>query len=296
MTIRASLSDEVGTMLAISCEDRVEYDSLRSFPAFRHQRAVLDQLLGDRADDATFSVDGFCFPCDGPSTFQLNRRPLFRAETSGPNWREGLHCIGCGMNNRIRSMAWMTDRVVRTTQNPQIYASEQRTAFYDWLAIRYGEGVVGSEYLGPNIEPGRVVSGVRHEDLECLSFADATFDAVVSMDVLEHVNDPAQAIEQIARVLKPEGELLLSVPFFAGSPANVRRSQIRDGEVVHHQPPEYHGASPPGQGWLVFWDFGWQLVDDLRATFDSVELVVYWSRQYVHLGPNLFIFRCVRSR
>jgi SAM-dependent methyltransferase len=295
MTIRTSLSDEVGTMLAVSCEDRVDYDSLRALPAFRHQRAFLDQLLDDDGDDAMFSLDGFCVPCGRPSTFRLNRRPLFAAETSGPNWREGLHCEGCGMNNRIRSMAWITERVAGERERPQIYATERRTAFYDWLATRYGEGVVGSEYLDPTVEPGRVVDGIRHEDVERLSFDDAKFDVVVSMDVLEHVNDPARAIEQIARVLKPEGELLLSVPFFAGSPSNIRRSQILDGEVVHHLPPEYHGASPPGQGWLVFWDFGWELVDEFRARFASVELVVYWSRQYVHLGPNLYFFRCVRG-
>jgi SAM-dependent methyltransferase len=296
MTVGASLSDEVGAMLAISCQNRVEYDALRSLPAFRHQRAVLDQLMSDDTDDAMLSVDGFCLPCDQPSTFSLNRRPLFGANTSGPNWREGLHCVGCGMNNRIRSMAWITERMMGGRECPQIYATEQRTAFFDWLTIRYGEGVIGSEYLGQTILPGQVVDGIRHEDVERLTFGDARFDAVVSMDVLEHVNDPARAIEQIARVLKPGGEFLLSVPFFAGSPANVRRSQIRDGAVVHHQPPEYHGASPPGQGWLVFWDFGWELVDILQAGIGSVELVVYWSRQYVHLGPNLLFFRCVRSQ
>jgi SAM-dependent methyltransferase len=296
MSVSTAHSDDVGAMLAVSCESRAEYDSLRSLPVFRHQRAILDQLMVGSAEDEVVSIDGFCFPCDQPSSFRVNRRPVFGAETSAPNWREGLHCTRCGMNNRIRSMSWITERVVRGRDRPRIYITERRTAFYEWLATRYGDGVIGSEYLGPSVEPGGVVDGIRHEDLEGLSFGDARFDVVVCMDVLEHVNDPARAMEQIARVLKPGGELLLSVPFFAGSPGNVRRSQILDGEIVHHEPPAYHGASPPAHGWLVFWDFGWELVEELRAAFGSAEVVVYLSRQYVHLGPQLLFFRCVWRR
>jgi len=296
LSIRTSLTDDLGAMLAVSCENAAEYDSLRSSPTFRLHREILNQLISDSAEDDVISFDGFCVPCDQPSTFYLNRRPVFRAETPVPNWREGLRCTRCGMNNRIRSMAWITEQVVRGQKHPQIFATEQRTDFYKWLRTRHGEGVIGSEYLGPGVEPGCLVDGIRHEDVEHLSFGDAGFDAVVSMDVLEHVNDPVRAIEETARVLKPGGEFLLSVPFFSGSPSNVRRSEILDGEVVYHEPPEYHGASPPAHGWLVYWEFGWELVDELRAVFGSVEVIVYQSRLYVHLGPNLMLFRCTRGK
>jgi len=296
MSVRTSQSDGIGAMLAMSCESRAEYDSLRSSPVFRHQRAILDQLMIGGADNDVVSIDGFCFPCDKPSSFHVNRRPIFGSESSLPNWREGLHCTGCGMNNRIRSMSWITENAVRGRDHPQIYITERRTAFYEWLATRYGDGVIGSEYLDPSVKPGAVVDGIRHEDVEGLSFGDARFDVLICMDVLEHVNDPALAMQQMARVLKPGGELLLSVPFFAGSTGNVRRSQILEGEVVHHEPPAYHGAFPPAHGWLVFWDFGWELVEELRAVFGSAEVVVYWSRQYVHLGSQLLFFRCVRRQ
>lgn len=41
---------------------------------------------------------------------------------------------------------------------------------------------------------------------------DATFDLVFANQVFEHVFDPAQALEEIARVLKPGGQLLLLFP------------------------------------------------------------------------------------
>jgi ubiquinone/menaquinone biosynthesis C-methylase UbiE len=42
---------------------------------------------------------------------------------------------------------------------------------------------------------------------------DASFDAVLCSEVLEHVPDPVSAIKEFSRILKPEGILLLTAPF-----------------------------------------------------------------------------------
>jgi SAM-dependent methyltransferase len=49
-------------------------------------------------------------------------------------------------------------------------------------------------------------------DLTALPFRDASFDASINIVTLEHVREPACALREIARTLKPGGRLLLIVP------------------------------------------------------------------------------------
>lgn len=49
-------------------------------------------------------------------------------------------------------------------------------------------------------------------DALALPFGDALFDTVLCNQVLEHVPDPARAMAEAARVLKPGGHLLLTTP------------------------------------------------------------------------------------
>jgi 2-polyprenyl-6-hydroxyphenyl methylase/3-demethylubiquinone-9 3-methyltransferase len=75
-----------------------------------------------------------------------------------------------------------------------------------------GAVVVGVDRLPACVEVARraVPAGFRPAvaELERLPFADASFDAVVAADVLEHVPDLPAAVAELARVLRPGGSFL----------------------------------------------------------------------------------------
>ncbi len=75
-------------------------------------------------------------------------------------------------------------------------------------------------YIGVDLE----VSSHNHEksqvdiyyDGEKLPWPNDTFNSIISFEVLEHLPYPAKSIIEIARVLKPNGTLLVTVPFLYG--------------------------------------------------------------------------------
>jgi SAM-dependent methyltransferase len=52
----------------------------------------------------------------------------------------------------------------------------------------------------------------RQGDLLALPFPDASFDAVVSLQTIEHLAEPRAFVAECARVLRPGGRLILSTP------------------------------------------------------------------------------------
>lgn len=80
------------------------------------------------------------------------------------------------------------------------------------------------QYLDPSTtyitldfpETGAVLYGARPNvfgDACTLPFKDRTFDTVVMLEILEHLPNPKRAIEEAFRVVKQEGQVILSAPF-----------------------------------------------------------------------------------
>lgn len=73
------------------------------------------------------------------------------------------------------------------------------------------------DILGVDANPNAAaVSGsdrVRHMYADALDFPEASFDAVISFHMIEHVPDVDAALTEMARVLRPGGQLLLVYPW-----------------------------------------------------------------------------------
>lgn len=67
----------------------------------------------------------------------------------------------------------------------------------------------GAEYYDVDIMPERAT---YVEDITGLSFADAFFNYVICMHILEHIEDDAKAMAELYRVLQPGGQAFIMVP------------------------------------------------------------------------------------
>lgn len=100
--------------------------------------------------------------------------------------------------------------------------------FYEWALPAYATGALLDLGCGgvPFYEAYRpyaaeitcVWARGHHVDHECdlttpLPFADSTSDTIILSDVLEHIPNPDHLWQQMARVLRPGGTVLMNVPF-----------------------------------------------------------------------------------
>lgn len=270
--------------------------------------AVEQDLARGWQDITETHFEAHCAACDTQRPLLVDRVACSMAEGGEwePNWRERLICPACGLNTRQRllidDLMWSLRRksaVQRAAS--RLYASEQFSPFYDWLWANSGLECIGSEYLGADVKGGSYtpIAGrdVRHEDVQQLSFEDESIDLLCSNDVLEHVNDPRLAVQEISRVLKPGGELFLSVPFSPNEDFSRRRARLGPDGIEYLVEAEYHHDPLAEQGALVYFNLGWDLLDWMRdAGLERACMRLAWSRRRGYLGTPLFYFHAVKPR
>jgi SAM-dependent methyltransferase len=112
---------------------------------------------------------------------------------------------------------------------------------------------------------GGTVDGVPCQDLQALSFADASFDLVTASEVFEHVADDHAAFAEAHRVLRPNGTLVLTIPLDLRAPTVERARRTASG-IEHLLPPAFHGDRNRGEdAVLVYRDYGRDLMSRLLA-------------------------------
>jgi len=95
-----------------------------------------------------------------------------------------------------------------------------------------------------------------------LSFANDSFDLVISSDIFEHVRKPYAGFSEIHRVLKEGGMHIFSIPFRPTLPKTTYPVDTSGSQDVFLEPPRYHGSQATGQS-LVYTDFGADIFDEL---------------------------------
>ena len=153
---------------------------------------------------------------------------------------------------------------------------------------------ISSEYFDGVTPGGFHSSGIRSEDVQALTFKDASFDLVISQDVFEHVPDPEVGFKEICRVLKTGGYHIFTIPFHKGMSKSVTRAAITNGNVRHLSAPAYHGDPIRREGALVFTDFGDDVVELNKSIGFEMEIYESSHRQYMGGYNAVFIAKKCR--
>lgn len=187
--------------------------------------------------------------------------------------REGLHCGNCASSARNRAVIHWLGRVIGEKDRPlhewqpnhslAILESSARGSYPMMLADKF-------DYFETEYDPAKIAAGApprQYADFQNLSFADNTFDMVIASDVFEHVRDDAAGYREILRTLKPQGTLILTVPYAHQQERTIKRIDTSGEADVPILDPEYHGG---GGHTITYRNYGRDLLTLLRQTGFSV--------------------------
>ncbi len=145
--------------------------------------------LRDYRDHYRVDAEAILDPESLPPNRRASEHRRFEAllRVLGPRPGERLLDMGCGSG-------WFAEQCRR--KGAQVWAAD--------IALR---GVAGARARFPQVGCYQVA------DVYHLPFASGRFDAVVLSEVAEHLEDLAGAFAELARLLRPGGRLLVSVPY-----------------------------------------------------------------------------------
>jgi SAM-dependent methyltransferase len=204
---------------------------------------------------ASVAVDGFCPICDAPAHFHAE----------SPWLRDHFLCAGCGSIPRERALMATLEMFYPQWPSLAIHESSPAQRAVSLRLSRMCPDYTTS-FFDPSVPLGQLhpERGYRCENLEGLTFPNASFDLVLTQDVFEHVLRPDRAIQEIDRVLRPGGAYVMTVPIVMKNSGSSRRAGIDpSGNLVHHKEPQFHGNPIDDNGSLVTIDWGYDILDYL---------------------------------
>lgn len=124
------------------------------------------------------------------------------------------------------------------------------------LLAKYAEKIIAVDNSREAIEHARVTYSKDNlefavMDAAHLEFADDNFDAVVAIELIEHLKDHGKFLSEVRRILKPSGIFILSTPHLRNPPRG----------YITNSPYHFREFSPA--------DFE----NALREHFDAVEIL-----------------------
>jgi len=218
-------------------------------------------------EEAFFKQDyGWCPICEKEAVFTAKN----------PWLGDHYLCSGCGSIPRERGLMHVIQNRYPNWRDLRIHESSPGNRGASVKLAKECKNYTASQY-DPDLGFGNTntARGYRSENLEKQTFANESFDIVVSQDVMEHIFDAEAAFKEIHRTLKPGGAHIFTTPILNKSNPSVCRARLNnDGTIQHIFPPEYHGNPMSGDGSLVTFHWGYDIADLIeKSVSDQAEII-----------------------
>ncbi len=177
--------------------------------------------------------------------------------------REGQYCLGCNMSRRVRMLLWAIRRVVPVLGGLDVLHVNQVNDLQPALAAAR---VVETVYRR-GVPAGGSIGGRINQDVQAMTFPDESFELVVHSETIEHVGEPSCALREAARVLRPGGRQVYTVPLLHTRSNRCRARMDEEGKATHLAPPSFHGCDAED---LVLWELGSDFLISRAATIEWV--------------------------
>jgi SAM-dependent methyltransferase len=243
--------------------------------------------MGSKAEmtETVYSISGHCPICA--------ETRWFRAQY---HWyRDHLFCEGCGSVPRERALALVLNQAVPDWRFKRIHECSPVPRGISLQMSRECRSYIGTQFF-PGQALGEIYDGYRNENLERTTFADGAFDIVLSLDVMEHVNEPGDCIKDIYRTLAPGGLHIFTAPTYKERVDSERVARfLPDGSEEFYEPPEYHGNPVNAKGALVTFRYGYEFAVDIAryAPFD-VQVRRFCDHTHGIIGEFTEVYECYK--
>lgn len=189
--------------------------------------------------------------------------------------REGYVCTTCQMSKRVRMLLWSVRNLFPASRELRVLHFNQINHLRPALRA-LGEVTETCHHMG--MECGVKVGELVNEDIGQLTFPNNHFDLAVHSETLEHLFDFNKALSEVARVLKPGGVQIYSVPLRHSRSTRQRMQQGTEGRVLHLLPASYHGNE--GE-FPVVWEFGSDFLEQRELNISELHYDNYWQNRTV---------------
>ena len=208
-------------------------------------------------------------------------------------YRDSLFCESCGSVPRERALALVLNDVVPDWRSKRIHECSPVMRGISLQMSLECPNYISTQFV-PAAPIGVTMDGFRNENLECTTFENESFDIIISLDVMEHVNDPIACFVDMYRTLSPGGICIFTAPTHKERVESERVARfLPDGTEEHYAPPEYHGNPVDSKGALVTFRYGYEFCVNitLYAPFD-VQLRRYCDHTHGIIGEFTEVYEC----